>query len=420
MAASTRSIACAPAGRPPRASKSSSRRSCRQDRRSTPARCTRTIPSGRARSATGHRNGSTAADLGSRGRGRSSAHAPALVSLDSAGTVPKRSNDACINFSPLPTWRFSRGGRGALRASGAPTPAPARNRHWPHGGAPAVRLRNPFGRKPKEFPSHLWTQCPSCGEMLFNKQLERNHNVCQKCGHDFKFEAAGRVELLADARSFTETDADIVSSDPLGFVDSKPYPERIAAAQAKTGHKDAVLTGDATISAIPIVLAVMDFEFMGGSMGSVVGEKLTRAAERAFAERKPLVIVSASGGARMQEGTIALMQLAKTVAALARLDEARIPFISVLTDPTTGGVLASFASLGDIVLAEPGALIGFSGARVTSETIGEKLPKGFQRAEFLLEHGFVDQVVPRPQLKERIAFFLNSFRIAGQDLRWSL
>jgi len=283
-----------------------------------------------------------------------------------------------------------------------------------------MRLRNPFGRKPKEFPSHLWTQCPMCGEMLFNKQLERNNRVCQKCGHHFKLDAAGRIELLADPRSFSETEADMVSSDPLGFVDSKPYPERIAAAQAKSGHKDAVLTGDATISGIPIVLAVMDFEFMGGSMGSVVGEKLTRAAERAFAERKPLVIVSASGGARMQEGTIALMQLAKTVAALARLDEARIPFISVLTDPTTGGVLASFASLGDIVLAEPGALIGFSGARVTSETIGEKLPKGFQRAEFLLEHGFVDQVVPRPQLKERITFFLNSFRIAGQDLRWSL
>jgi len=283
-----------------------------------------------------------------------------------------------------------------------------------------MRLRNPFGRKPKEFPSHLWTQCPSCGEMLFNKQLERNQSVCPKCGHHFKLDAAGRIELLADARSFGETDADIVSSDPLGFVDSKPYPERIAAAQAKSGHKDAVLTGDASLSGIPIVLAVMDFDFMGGSMGSVVGEKLTRAAERALSERKPLVIVSASGGARMQEGTIALMQLAKTVAALARLDEARIPFISVLTDPTTGGVLASFASLGDIVLAEPGALIGFSGARVTSETIGEKLPKGFQRAEFLLAHGFVDQVVPRTQLKDRIAFFLGAFRIAGQDLRWSL
>jgi acetyl-CoA carboxylase carboxyl transferase subunit beta len=283
-----------------------------------------------------------------------------------------------------------------------------------------MRLRNPFGRKPKEFPSQLWTQCPTCGEMLFNKQLARNQNVCQKCGHHFKLRAAERVELLADPHSFSETDAEMVSADPLGFVDSKPYPERITAAQAKSGHKDAVLTGDATIAAIPVVLAIMDFEFMGGSMGSVVGEKLTRAAERALAERKPLVIVSASGGARMQEGTIALMQLAKTVAAVARLDEARVPFVSVLTDPTTGGVLASFASLGDIVLAEPGALIGFSGARVTSETIGEKLPKGFQRAEFLLEHGFVDQVVQRAQLKERIAFFLNAFRVAGQDLRWSL
>jgi len=283
-----------------------------------------------------------------------------------------------------------------------------------------VRLRNPFGRKTKEFPSHLWTQCPSCGEMLFNKQLERNHRVCPKCDHHFRLGALERIELLADAKSFSETDADIVSSDPLGFVDSKPYPERIAAAQAKSGHKDAVITGDAEIAGVPVALAVMDFEFMGGSMGSVVGEKLTRAAERSYTERKPLVIVSASGGARMQEGTIALMQLAKTVAAIARLDQAAIPFISVLTDPTTGGVLASFASLGDIVLAEPGALIGFSGARVTSETIGEKLPKGFQRSEFLLEHGFVDQVVPRAQLKERIGFLLNAFRIAGQDLRWSL
>ncbi|TMC78920.1 MAG: acetyl-CoA carboxylase carboxyltransferase subunit beta [Chloroflexi bacterium] len=283
-----------------------------------------------------------------------------------------------------------------------------------------MRLRNPFGRKTKEFPSHLWTQCPTCGEMLFNKQLDRNHGVCQNCGHHFKLGALERIDLLADPKSFNEMDADMVSSDPLGFVDSKPYPERIAAAQAKSGHRDAVLTGDAQISGIPVVLAVMDFEFMGGSMGSVVGEKLTRAAERALSERKPLVIVSASGGARMQEGTIALMQLAKTVAAVARLDEAAVPFISVLTDPTTGGVLASFASLGDIVLAEPGALIGFSGARVTSETIGEKLPKGFQRSEFLLEHGFVDQVVPRAQLKERIAFFLNAFRVASQDLRWSL
>ena len=283
-----------------------------------------------------------------------------------------------------------------------------------------MRLRNPFGRKTKEFPTHLWTQCPSCGEMLFNKQLARNLNVCTKCGHHFKLGAKERVEILADPRSFRETDADLSSTDPLGFVDSKPYPERIAAAQAKTGRRDAVITGDAALAGIPVVLAVMDFEFMGGSMGGVVGEKVTRAAERALAERKPLVIVAASGGARMQEGTIALMQMAKTIGAIARLDAAGIPFVTVLTDPTTGGVLASFASLGDIVLAEPGALIGFSGARVTSETIGEKLPTGFQRAEFLLEHGFVDQVVPRDQLKERIGFFLNAFRVAGQDLRWSL
>jgi acetyl-CoA carboxylase carboxyl transferase subunit beta len=283
-----------------------------------------------------------------------------------------------------------------------------------------MRLRNPFGRKPKEFPSHLWTQCPNCGEMLFNKQLARNQSVCSKCGHHFRLGAAERIALLADPRSWTEFDADMVSSDPLGFVDSKPYPERIAAAQAKSGHRDAVLTGDATIAGVPVALAVMDFEFMGGSMGSVVGEKITRAAERALAERKPLVIVAASGGARMQEGTIALMQLAKTVAAVTRLGEAGLPFVSILADPTTGGVLASFASLGDIILAEPGALIGFSGARVTSETIGEKLPTGFQRAEFLLEHGFVDQVVPRPQLRERIGFFLNAFRVAGPQPRWSL
>jgi len=256
--------------------------------------------------------------------------------------------------------------------------------------------------------------------MLFNKQLARNLNVCTKCGHHFKLGAKERVEILADPRSFRETDADLSSTDPLGFVDSKPYPERIAAAQAKTGRRDAVITGDAALAGIPVVLAVMDFEFMGGSMGGVVGEKVTRAAERALAERKPLVIVAASGCARMQEGTIALMQMAKTIGAIARLDAAGIPFVTVLTDPTTGGVLASFASLGDIVLAEPGALIGFSGARVTSETIGEKLPTGFQRAEFLLEHGFVDQVVPRDQLKERIGFFLNAFRVAGQDLRWSL
>ena len=283
-----------------------------------------------------------------------------------------------------------------------------------------MRLRMPFGRQRKEFPSHLWTQCPTCGEMLFNKQLARNNNVCAKCEHHFRLGARERIELLVDRGSFTEHDVDLVSGDPLGFSDQKPYPQRIQQSQAKSGEKDAAICGTARIEENEVELAVMDFEFMGGSMGSVVGEKLTRAAERALAHRTPLLIVSASGGARMQEGTLSLMQMAKILGALDRLDEAGLPYISIVTDPTTGGVLASFASLGDVILAEPNALIGFSGARVTSETIGEKLPKGFQRAEFVLEHGFVDQVVPRAQLRERIAYFLNAFRPSARDLRWSL
>ncbi len=283
-----------------------------------------------------------------------------------------------------------------------------------------MRLRMPFGRKPNEFPSHLWTQCPNCNEMLFNKQLARNLNVCTKCEHHFRLGARERIELLVDKGSFHEHDAALTSGDPLGFTDSKPYPERIAAAQVKSGEKDAIITGEATIGDNPVILAVMDFEFMGGSMGAVVGEKITRSAERALAERRALVIVSASGGARMQEGTIALMQMAKILGALARLDQARLPYVSVITDPTTGGVLASFASLGDIIVAEPGALIRFSGERVTSGTVGEKLPTGFGKAEFLLERGFIDQIVPRPQLRERLGFFLTAFRAASQDLRWSL
>ncbi len=282
-----------------------------------------------------------------------------------------------------------------------------------------MRLRMPFGRR-KEFPTHLWTQCPSCGEMLFNKQLARNHNVCSKCEHHFRLGARERIELLVDKGSFSELDVDLVSADPLGFVDQRPYPVRIEQSRTKSGEQDAAIAGIARIDGMPIELAVMDFDFMGGSMGSVVGEKLARAAERALATRSPLVIVSASGGARMQEGTLSLLQMAKIVSALARLDDAGVPYLSVLTDPTTGGVLASFASLGDVILAEPGALIGFSGARVTSETIGERLPKGFQRAEFVLEHGFLDQVVPRAQLRDRIAYLLAAFRPTGRDLRWSL
>ena len=278
----------------------------------------------------------------------------------------------------------------------------------------------PFGRKPKEFPDHLWTKCPNCGEMLFNKQLARNQNVCAKCEYHFRLGARARIEALADKGSFHEQDAALASGDPLAFTDSKPYPERIAAAQARSGEKDAAIAGSASIGGNPVELVVMDFEFMGGSMGSVVGEKITRAAERALAERRALVVVSASGGARMQEGTLALMQMGKIVSALARLDEAGVPFVSVVTDPTTGGVLASYASLGDLIVAEPGALIRFSGERVTSGTVGEKLPSGFGRSEFLLEKGFLDQIVPRAQLRDRLAFFLGAFRSASQDMRWSL
>jgi len=282
-----------------------------------------------------------------------------------------------------------------------------------------VRLRMPFGRR-KDFPSHLWTQCPDCGEMLFNKQLARNMNVCGKCDHHFRIGARQRIELLVDKGSFEEHDGRLSSADPLAFVDSKPYPARLEAARAKSGEREAVVTGSGSMNGIPVELGVMDFEFIGGSMGSVVGERLARAAERALERRRPLVIVSASGGARMQEGTLALMQMAKVVAALGRLADVGIPYVSVLTDPTTGGVLASYGSLGDVVLAEPKALIGFSGARVTDQTIGEKLPKGFQRSEFVLEHGFVDQVVPRAQLRDRIVFFLAAFQPRAGDMRWSL
>ena len=278
----------------------------------------------------------------------------------------------------------------------------------------------PFGRKPNEFPSHLWTQCPNCGEMLFNKQLARNMSVCTKCEHHFRMGARDRIEMLVDKGSFIEQDGSIVSGDPLGFTDSKPYPERIAAAQAKSGEKDAAIAGSASMGGNPVELVVMDFEFMGGSMGSVVGEKITRAAERALADHRALVILSASGGARMQEGTLALMQMGKIVSALARLDDAGLPYVSIITDPTTGGVLASYASLGDLIVAEPGALIRFSGERVTSGTVGEKLPVGFGKSEFLLEKGFLDQIVPRAQLRDRVSFFLTAFRAASQDLRWGL
>jgi acyl-CoA carboxylase subunit beta len=252
------------------------------------------------------------------------------------------------------------------------------------------------------YPPDLWTKCPTCATMLFNKQLDKHMRVCTTCGHHFRLSASARIDQLIDGGTWAERDVGLQSVDALGFVDQKAYPDRLAAAQLATGMRDAAVWGTGSIGGIPVAACVMDFGFMGGSMGAVVGEKVTRAAEFALAERVPLVIVSASGGARMQEGTLALMQLAKTLAALERLRDAGVPFISILTDPTTGGVFASFAAVGDVNIAEPDALIGFAGARVSAGTIAAELPPGFQRAEFLFGHGFVDRVVPRAELRDEL------------------
>jgi len=263
-----------------------------------------------------------------------------------------------------------------------------------------------FRSRRDSYPPDLWTKCPSCSQMLFNKQLDKADRVCPNCGHHFRLAAAARLELLLDHGTFVERDAGLQSVDPLGFVDQKAYPDRIAAAQVATGLRDAAVRGTGTIAGRRVSICVMDFGFMGGSMGAVVGEKVTRAAEDAQAERIPLIVVSASGGARMQEGTLALMQLVKTCAALERLKAAGIPYLSVMTDPTTGGVFASYAVLGDVNLAEPNALIGFAGARVSAGTIAQELPPGFQRSEFLLEHGFVDRIVQRRELRDELAALL--------------
>jgi acetyl-CoA carboxylase carboxyl transferase subunit beta len=269
-----------------------------------------------------------------------------------------------------------------------------------------------FRQRRDVYPPDLWTKCPSCEEMLFNKQLDKLLRVCPNCGHHFRLSAGARIALLLDAGSFEERDEGLQSVDPLEFVDQKPYPERVAAAQAATGLRDAAVWGLGRIDGRSIALCVMDFAFMGGSMGAVVGEKVTRAAETALEERVPLIVVSASGGARMQEGTLALMQLAKTIAALERLRAEGVPYISILTDPTTGGVFASFAVLGDINIAEPNALIGFAGARVQAGTIASELPPGFQRSEFLFEHGFLDRVVHRTELRAEVAGLLRYLRPA--------
>jgi acetyl-CoA carboxylase carboxyl transferase subunit beta len=243
--------------------------------------------------------------------------------------------------------------------------------------------------------------------MLFNKQLDKQHRVCPNCGHHFRLSAAARLEQLVDAGTWVERDAGLQSVDVLGFVDQKPYPDRLVAAQTATGMRDAAVWGTAAIGGTSVALCVMDFGFMGGSMGAVVGEKVTRAAEYALESRMPLIVVSASGGARMQEGTLALMQLVKTLAAVERLAEAGVPFLSVLSDPTTGGVFASFAAVGDVNIAEPNALIGFAGSRVSSGTIAQELPAGFQRSEFLFAHGFIDRIVTRANMRNELARLLR-------------
>jgi acetyl-CoA carboxylase carboxyl transferase subunit beta len=252
----------------------------------------------------------------------------------------------------------------------------------------------------------LWVKCESCRTIVFRKDLEANLMVCPKCQFHFKMDAKQRLAMLLDGR-WTEHDARMTSTDPLKFVDTKPYAARLKEARKKLGMNDAVITAEGQLNGRPVVCCAMEFNFIGGSMGAVVGEKVTRGVELALQTRQPLIVVSCSGGARMMEGTISLMQLAKVSAALAKLDDAKVPYISVLTDPTTGGVTASFAMLGDLNIAEPGALIGFAGPRVIEQTIRQKLPEGFQRSEFLLEHGFLDAVVSRKEMKNFIAGSLD-------------
>jgi acetyl-CoA carboxylase carboxyl transferase subunit beta len=261
-----------------------------------------------------------------------------------------------------------------------------------------------------EVPEGLWTKCEGCGEALFQTVLEENLWTCPHCDHHFRVPARTYLGFLADPGSFEERWATLESADPLEFRDAKlRYPDRLKVAQKETGMRDAALSGIATVGGKPVALTVMDFFFMGGSMGSVVGENVARSIETALAERRALVLVSATGGARMQEGILSLMQMAKTSALLVRLQDERLPFVSILTDPSTAGVLASFASLGDVIVAEPRALVGFAGARVIRQTIGEDLPAGFQRAEFVLDKGFVDRIVHRKQMRDEVSRLLEFF-----------
>lgn len=269
-------------------------------------------------------------------------------------------------------------------------------------------VSTPTGKMPKIGPGHTpWLACPDCGQVLYRKEWEEELSCCPACGHHARLTGRQRIAQLADPGSFHEWDAGLTSGDPLKFRDERPYVERQAEAAKKSGEKESLLTGRAKVAGRGAALAVFEYRYMGGSMGAVLGEKFCRACERALDEKLPVVQVSASGGARMQEGTVSLLQMARVSAAVASLRRARLPFVSILTDPTTGGVAASSAFQGDVILSEPGALIGFAGPRVVEQTTGEQLPPGFQRAEFLLAHGMIDQIVGRKDLKARLARILS-------------
>ena len=268
----------------------------------------------------------------------------------------------------------------------------------------------------KEMPDGLWVKCDECGEIIYKRELDKKLYVCPKCDYHFRIGSSEYIKILIDKGSFKEFNQNISSTDPLKFKDNKKYSDRYKAATQKTGLTEAVVTGQGKIERIPVIMGIMDFSFLGGSMGSVVGEKVSRAADVALKEQKPFIIISASGGARMYEGVLSLMQMAKTSAKLALLAEANIPYISILTHPTTGGTTASYAMLGDVHIAEPGALIGFAGPRVIKQTIGQDLPDGFQRSEFLLEHGFIDAIIHRHEIKSRLAGMLRFFQHQNNNI----
>jgi acetyl-CoA carboxylase carboxyl transferase subunit beta len=262
--------------------------------------------------------------------------------------------------------------------------------------------KEPREGRPSKVPEGLWVKCDNCRQILYNKELARNFKICPKCRYHFRLSAPERLRMLFDDEEYVELEGHLRSSDPLKFRDTKKYRDRLKHYEESVGTSDAIVIGSGTMGGIPVIIGAMEFFFLGGSMGSVVGEKVVRAAERSLVERRPLIIVSTSGGARMQEGILSLMQMAKIAGALSRLSEARIPYLSVMADPTTGGVTASFAMLGDLNVAEPNALIGFAGPRVIEQTIRQTLPEGFQRSEFLLDHGMLDFLVDRTEMKETL------------------